>query len=296
MGFRFRKSLKTGPFRMTFSKSGVGYSVGGKGFRVTKKACGGVRTTTSIPETGVSHTEDFGKSKSARPRRKQARSSQVVHEGNQTTQRTNSRKVPIWIPLVLILVPFVLAVLLGIMGSDGASDPTTPPATEPHTESVTASPNEVNEYTIVDKIIELYNSVSTYPVSDLCQMDIQGADYKTEFRLNAFRNAIGKKGMTPYGNVEIINYGSHNRNEFRIYASLDNLDASIELYRNLIIICGGTPSGQLSDTIKQTLSVAGSVNLNSYATLSGILSARYENGSVNGYDIMLEGYVSNLID
>lgn len=60
MGFRFKKSIKAGPVRVNFSKSGVGYSVGGKGFRVTKKANGGVRTTTSIPGTGVSYVKDYG--------------------------------------------------------------------------------------------------------------------------------------------------------------------------------------------------------------------------------------------
>ena len=40
MGFRFRKSINFGPFRINFSKSGIGYSFGGKGFRVTKTATG----------------------------------------------------------------------------------------------------------------------------------------------------------------------------------------------------------------------------------------------------------------
>ena len=61
MGFQFRKSVKAGPFRVNFSKSGVGYSFGGKGFRVTKKAGGGVRTTASIPGTGVSYVKNYGK-------------------------------------------------------------------------------------------------------------------------------------------------------------------------------------------------------------------------------------------
>lgn len=63
MGFRIKKSIKAGPVRVNFSKSGVGYSVGGKGFRVTKKANGGVRTTASIPGTGVSYVSDSGSSK-----------------------------------------------------------------------------------------------------------------------------------------------------------------------------------------------------------------------------------------
>lgn len=63
MGFRFRKSIKAGPVRINLSKSGVGYSIGGKGFRVTKKAGGGVRTTASIPGTGISYVNDSSKRK-----------------------------------------------------------------------------------------------------------------------------------------------------------------------------------------------------------------------------------------
>lgn len=59
MGFRFRKSVNLGPFRVNLSKSGIGYSVGSKGFRVTKKAAGGTRTTASIPGTGISYTKDY---------------------------------------------------------------------------------------------------------------------------------------------------------------------------------------------------------------------------------------------
>lgn len=38
MGFNFRKSFKLGLVRVNLSKSGVGYSVGTKGFRFTKSA------------------------------------------------------------------------------------------------------------------------------------------------------------------------------------------------------------------------------------------------------------------
>ena len=37
MGFNYRKSKKIGPFRVTASKSGISTSVGGKGYRVTRK-------------------------------------------------------------------------------------------------------------------------------------------------------------------------------------------------------------------------------------------------------------------
>ena len=54
MGWRYRKSIgKT--FRINISKSGVGYSVGTKGFRITKTAKGTTRKTITIPGTGLSY-------------------------------------------------------------------------------------------------------------------------------------------------------------------------------------------------------------------------------------------------
>lgn len=63
MGFRFRKSISMGGFRINFSKSGIGYSFGGKGFRYTKTAKGGHRTTLSLPGTGLSYVVESGKKK-----------------------------------------------------------------------------------------------------------------------------------------------------------------------------------------------------------------------------------------
>lgn len=55
MGMRFKKSINFGGARLNISKSGVGGSVGGKGFRYTKKANGGTRTTANVPGTGLSY-------------------------------------------------------------------------------------------------------------------------------------------------------------------------------------------------------------------------------------------------
>ena len=38
MGWRFRKSINLGGFRINFSKTGIGYSFGVAGLRYTKKA------------------------------------------------------------------------------------------------------------------------------------------------------------------------------------------------------------------------------------------------------------------
>lgn len=67
MGFRFRKSINLGGgFRINLSKSGIGYSWGGKGFRFTKTARNTTRSTFSIPGTGISYTTESGRGRTSR--------------------------------------------------------------------------------------------------------------------------------------------------------------------------------------------------------------------------------------
>lgn len=66
MGVRFRKSFKAGPFRINFSKSGIGWSVGVKGARFAKKAGGGYRATASIPGTSILYSKDISEQQCVR--------------------------------------------------------------------------------------------------------------------------------------------------------------------------------------------------------------------------------------
>lgn len=66
MGWRYRKSINLGGgFRVNLSKSGIGYSWGVKGYRITKTADGRTRHTASIPGTGISYVEEHGKKRPA---------------------------------------------------------------------------------------------------------------------------------------------------------------------------------------------------------------------------------------
>lgn len=64
MGLWFRKSINLGGgFRINVSKSGIGYSWGFKGYRITKTAKGTIRRTVSIPGTGISFVDETRKKK-----------------------------------------------------------------------------------------------------------------------------------------------------------------------------------------------------------------------------------------
>jgi Protein of unknown function (DUF4236) len=60
VSWNFRRSIRLGPFRFNISKSGVGTSVGGPGFRIGKDAKGRNYQQTSIPGTGIYHRDYSG--------------------------------------------------------------------------------------------------------------------------------------------------------------------------------------------------------------------------------------------
>ena len=55
MGFYFRRSMNLGPFRVNVSRGGLGWSVGGRGFRTGASGRGRRYTTISIPGTGMGY-------------------------------------------------------------------------------------------------------------------------------------------------------------------------------------------------------------------------------------------------
>lgn len=117
MGFRFRKSVNLGPLRLNFSKSGVGYSVGVKGFRATKKADGGFRTTASVPGTGISYVRDYPASEKKKASESTA-STSPSETSNQATPPSGEKKRRKW--------PYIIATFLvvGMIGSCAQNDDT----------------------------------------------------------------------------------------------------------------------------------------------------------------------------
>ena len=116
MGFRFRKSINLGGgFKVNLGKSGVGYSWGTKGVRITKTAKGTKRTTLSIPGTGISYvTETSEKKKTIN------RNSNTHFQNSYNNQGGNdlgmkkfgkfSKNVALWILTVFFVAAFFVYV------------------------------------------------------------------------------------------------------------------------------------------------------------------------------------------
>ncbi len=90
MGLRYRKSLNLGGgFRITLSKSGIGYSWGTQGFRLTRTAQGKTRRTFFIPGTGISHVEEWGQAPGKTPPAPQPRPENSSHNTYDTRSIEN---------------------------------------------------------------------------------------------------------------------------------------------------------------------------------------------------------------
>jgi hypothetical protein len=66
MGWRFRKWYKRGPFRLTVSKRGLGYSIGTLPFRFGVTPSGERYVSITLPGTGISWIKYFRKTRSAK--------------------------------------------------------------------------------------------------------------------------------------------------------------------------------------------------------------------------------------
>ncbi|MEY9213481.1 DUF4236 domain-containing protein [Thermobifida halotolerans] len=74
MGFRLRKSFKIAPgVRMTVSHRGVGYSVGGRGMRISRSAGGRLTGSVGIPGSGLSYSTRLDGGRPRRPSRPASR-------------------------------------------------------------------------------------------------------------------------------------------------------------------------------------------------------------------------------
>lgn len=117
MGWGLRRSLKLGPLKLNFSKSGVGYSVGVRGFRVGTDAKGRSYSAASIPGTGLYSRTYSGKGTAAG-------GDAAPGSGAPSQQRAGNGPA--------LVVAFIAGGLLVLfLTALFSSHPVTPPATPP---------------------------------------------------------------------------------------------------------------------------------------------------------------------
>lgn len=188
-----------------------------------------------------------------------------------------------WVLIVIAIGAIIGANDSNIPDGTAVPDDTSPAAT---TNQVPIVSPESDKYAIVDKFITLYNAASDNPIVHLEEMDISNNDYRPEFRLKAFENAVGKTGVFDNGSISIVNYGVWSNSSIRLYISLQSLDdTSLNTITSIIHILDATIS---KEDIFAELNSIGAIYLGSGGIVSGYIDDIYTDGSFVGYDIMLD--------
>ena len=164
MGLRFRKSFKFGPARINLSKSGIGYSVGTKVFRVTKTAKGTVRTTASIPGTGISHVTETNakKNKSIEPN-----IPNNTNNSNDPKRTKKSKKKFIFIAIAALFVIYII-------GSSNGDDPVIEEIKISASDVIETSEKSEVEYTISPDEFDIEGASLRSENSDIASFVLEG--------------------------------------------------------------------------------------------------------------------------
>lgn len=184
--------------------------------------------------------------------------------------------------VVLLVIVFVSLFSLA------ACDTSPTPAAQP-TPQVTQAP-QISEYDIIDSFISSYNVSASFPLNELSPMDIQGDDYRTEFRLNAFKSAVGMKVVTESATVEIVNYGVRKNDYLRFYARFDNYDSALQFVFDVVHILDRSISDDDISGEFSGFEHTGTANiyLGTAGYISGYLDTKYANGGVSGYEVFID--------
>ena len=85
---------------------------------------------------------------------------------------------------------------------------------------------------LVDAFISKFNELSDTDITDVEQIEItqESGNYRSEYRLPAFKNAVVKRGNIGDGTIDIVAYGGLGNTDLRCYVSTDSEDFAAEVF------------------------------------------------------------------
>ena len=177
---------------------------------------------------------------------------------------------------------FILSIAITMVGCSNSSNDNT-------IEKEVISKEENNEYKIIDAFIKQYNNISNVSIDNIKNMDLKGEDYKTEFRLNAFKNAVGKKGSIGKSSISIVNYGVWSNDSIRFNITSNSQKEVTRIYTNLI----HTLDKSISDNdIQKSYSAI----IDGYDANILLGEAGYISGYINNNEIFIDCTKLNFIE
>ena len=142
-------------------------------------------------------------------------------------------KIKIAVTVVFWLLIFIIGGCNNSSGKSASSDAPAVDNTSIAIENNTENNETASEYDIVDAFIEQYNAIADNKLADPIEIDIQDPEhYRTEFRLNSFKNATSKQCTVDGAKIDIINYGGLSNSDIRMYLVTDNPDLAVSVFNS----------------------------------------------------------------
>lgn len=144
--------------------------------------------------------------------------------------------------IALLLVSLVACDMSDVEPSDNNAVPSQSETQNDETEnketesSVTEQPTvEKTKHSNLDLFIAEYNKIAKTPILEQSEIDIQSDEYyRTEFRLNAYKNAPAYIADLGGAKIELINsnYEGMFGSDLRIYTTVDTLEAATDVFES----------------------------------------------------------------
>lgn len=123
-----------------------------------------------------------------------------------------------------------------------------------NTKTEKTEPEKIEGYALIDKFITEYNKNAITPIIDAEEMDISedSDNYRTEYRLTAFKNAEAKKATIGDATIDIVSYGSFNNDTLRAYVLTDSEDFAVEVFTNVAkLMYPNVSKNELNDAVTE---------------------------------------------
>ncbi len=204
---------------------------------------------------------------------------------------------------VKTVVAIILSVVLFFVGvltsppSDSVDDPSDDTnqsqTNDDNNNGGTTNGNGSNETTPTDKYSNLkefiveYNKLSKTDITSTVEIDIQSPEYyRTEFRLNAYKNAPAYKANLGNNTIEIINsnYDGIFGSDLRIYVIVDTLEEATEVFETFCKACDPDITQTDFDNFYRYNALDKEYGCS--ITIGGI--SGFVNKKADGFDIMLD--------
>jgi len=149
------------------------------------------------------------------------------------------------------------------------------------------STNTTDKYSNLKLFIAEYNKVAKTDITNTIEIDIQSPEYyRTEFRLNAYKDAPAYKCNIGNNTIEIINsnYNGTFGSDLRIYTCVDTIEEAKEVFEAFCKSCNPNITQTDFDSFYSYNSFDNQYGCS--VTLKGI--SGYVNKKSDGFDIMLD--------